>query len=219
MRKPTPKTVRLLGNSNNLSEMPETPRGVEMWACNDYKKYGGSSVRVMSEYTRWFNLHSRVWMTTRYPKSFEWHLRQDGGKTFYTQVRWRDIPGSVTFPRRTLQKAFATPHGPNRYFTCTLAWQMALAIYEQFQRIECWGFELGDKPGERYAHQRPCFFYWVEQARARGITVTYQPVIDALPIVVGDPDTYDGPLYGYETKPEGLTANELRKLDVELGFV
>lgn len=205
----TSKVVWILGSSTNVVEMPALRKGVEVWAHNDVTKYGDVHRRVRSEYTRWFNLHSRVWMTTRYPKSFDWHLRQDGRRPFYTQKRWRDIPGCVPFPRKQIQKAFATTTGPNRYFTCTVAWKIALAIVEGFERIECWGFTFGNKPGEHYAQQRPCFFYWVQQARDRGITVTYQKAVEKLPVIVGDPDSYDGPIYGYDTKPEGLTAKQL----------
>ena len=89
-----------------------------------------------------------------------------------------------------------------RYFTCTVTWLIALAIMEDFDRIELWGFQLVDKRSGNHAFERPAFFYWVDQARKRGIEVTYQREIDAIPFVVGDPATYSGPLYGYETKPE-----------------
>lgn len=206
-----PRTVWIVGTSRNLEEMPALPRGVEMWAQNDHKKYGRVGARVMDEHTRWFNLHSRTWMTHRYPKSFDWHMRQSGIRPFYTQAKWYDIPGNKLFPRKQIQQAFATRTGPNRYFTCTVAWCIALAIVEGFKRIELYGFTFGDKPGERYAHQRPCFFYWVNEARARGVVVTYPKEVDALPVIAGDPDAYDGPLYGYETKPEGLSLRELRE--------
>jgi hypothetical protein len=209
------KTVRILGPSRNVAEMPPLPKGVEVWAHNDVSKYGTMRRRVVNEYTRWFNLHSRQWMTIRYPNALAWHKRQDG-RTFYTQKRWPDLPGSTKFPRTTIQEAFATARGPNRYFTCTVAWCMALAILEEFQRIELWGFEFGDKPGARYAYQRPCFFYWVDRARERGIVVTYQKKVQSWPHIAGDPDAYTGPIYGYDTRPEDVSAAELRRLAATL---
>lgn len=198
------KTVWILGESKNLHAMPDvTPAGVEVWAVNNPQKYGRQRDRVKAEYTRWFNLHSRRWMLTAYPKSFAWHLRQDGSRRFYTQRVWDDIPGCRAFPRKRIQKKFRTAASAmNRYFTCSVCWLIAFAILEGFERIELWGFTFADKPGARYAHQRPCFFYWVDQARKRGLEVTYQKGVQLLPHIAGDPDAYNGPLYGYDTRPE-----------------
>ena len=82
---------------------------------------------------------------------------------------------------------------------------MALAIYEGFEQIELWGFQLKNtkaRYSECYTFERPAFFYWVKQARDRGIEVTYQHEIEKLPFLPGDPTTYEGPLYGFSTKPE-----------------
>ena len=76
---------------------------------------------------------------------------------------------------------------------------------EGFERIELWGFALRDKPHKPhncYKFERPCFFYWVKQARDRGIEVTYQKEVEKIPFEPGDPATYDGPLYGYSTTPD-----------------
>lgn len=199
----TKKTVRILGTAPNLPEMPPTVGGVEVWAANDPKSYRKIHRPVYDEWTRWFNLHSRGYMQKRYPGGFNWYMKQDGTRPFYTQKFWSDIPGNQAFPRERIQTAFATEKGPMKYFTCSVCWLIAFAILEGFEKIELWGFRLSDsKPGERYLFERPCFFYWVEQARKRGIEVTYQAEIQALPPIAGDPDAYDGPLYGYHTKPE-----------------
>lgn len=85
---------------------------------------------------------------------------------------------------------------PGRYFTSTPAWQIAYAIYLQcYHRIELWGFEL--ERDTNHDHERPCFFYWVSRARAAGIDVF---IPDGVRISEpGDPHTYFGPLYGWET--------------------
>lgn len=189
----------------NLSLMPPTPPGVEVWCCNEKRGFMKRLPRIIhtGEWTRWFNLHSRAHMEQRYPPTVAWYLTFDGTKPFYTQKFWPDFPGCVEFPRKRIQEAFSTAKGPNRYFTCSVAWLLAFAILEGFDRIELWGFALSDKkPGERYRFERPCFFYWVQEARNRGIDVWYQNEIEDLPFEPGDPDTYDGLLYGYSTKPE-----------------
>lgn len=198
-----PRTVRILGTAPNLDQMPPTSGGIELWPSNDprtYRKYGNHP-DILDNWTRWFNLHSRHHMEITYPRGFKWYLAQDGTKPFYTQKFWPDIPGCTVFPRDLIQEAF--PTSPN-YFTCSVCWLIALAIVEGFERVELWGFLLKDfKRGEFYSYERPCFFYWVQQAKDRGIEVILQKEIQELPFIMGDPATYVGPLYGYETKPEG----------------
>ena len=70
---------------------------------------------------------------------------------------------------------------------------------EGFDRIELWGFEL--RRDHQYDFERPAFFYWVEQARKRGIDVFIPEGVEITP--PGDPSTYaTGPLYGFEPHSE-----------------
>lgn len=202
---PGKRTVRILGMAPNLSDTPPAVPGYEVWASNDPRGYIMRLPRTIREHewTAWFNLHSRAHWLVTYPAGAAWYLRQDGTKPIYTQKFWPDLPGCIEFPRKEIQEYFATAKGPNRYFTCTVAWLVAFAIYKGFERIELWGFMLRDtKPNGRWIAERANFFYWVEQARQRGIEVWYPPEVEAIPYEPGDPDTYTGPLYGYETKPE-----------------
>ncbi len=204
------RTVQILGTSKNLKRLPPNVAGVERWLSNDpakYKVYRPS----LQHWSRWFNLHSRRWMTTKYPVGFQYYRAQKAPRTVYFQQHWPDVTVGKVFPREYLQTTFATSRGPNRYFTCTVAWCVALAIVEGFTRIELWGFMLNDSKGAKYAHQRPCLFYWIEQARQRGIEVVYQEEMTTGSCAPGDPDAYDGPLYGYETKPEGVLVDVTAK--------
>ena len=203
------KTVRILGTAGNLPELPETPKGTEVWCCNSPDSYKRFTNLPCSDYTRWFNLHSRAYIEATYPSGFKWLQNQDGSRPFYTLKFWPDIPGCVEFPRQQIQETFAINKVPNRYFTCSVTWLIAFAILEGFERIELWGFRLRDKPNRGhncYKFERPCFAYWVDQARKRGIEIFYQQEIEELysagMMIPGDPNCYLGSLYGYETKPE-----------------
>ena len=199
------RIVRILGMAPNLSEMPPTPPDIEVWCSNEKRGFTKRLPRILetSEWTHWFNLHSRQHWQERYPATLDWYKAQDGSKPLYTQKFWADLPGCVKFPRQQIQETFAINGKPNRYFTCSIAWLLAFAIFGKVDRMELWGFALSDtKPGERYVFERPCFFYWVQQARNRGIDVWYQPAIEVIPFEPGDPTTYTGTLYGYSTKPE-----------------
>jgi hypothetical protein len=189
------KTVRIYGMASNLVFAPPVPPGVEVWCCNNpLRSYSRYRANVREEYTRWFNLHSRRHMTTAYPRGYAWFGTVT--KPVYLQDVQGDVPASVKFPKDELLAFFG-----HRFVTFTGAWEFALAIYERFERIECYGFRLRDKTvgsnKECYAFERPCFFYWVEEARRRGIEVVIPAEVGEG--VAGDPHAYTGPLYGYET--------------------
>ena len=204
------KTVRIYGSARNVREAPSRSpdeKDIEVWLSNSPTTVLLRCPRAINDWTRWFNLHSHKHMVGTYPSGYSYYQTKAEGRPIYLQKVQPDVPTSVAFPREAIQEAFATTKGPNRYFTCSVAWEIALAILEGFERIELWGFELRDtKPGSAFAWERPCFAYWVKQARDRSIEVFYQQAIhtleDAGKLIPGDPDTYDGLLYGYSTKPE-----------------
>ena len=197
------KTVRIYGTAKNIRHTPPAPQGSEVWLSNSPGTFEKRHPKALLEWTRWFNLHSKKHILATYPSGWKYFQEQTDGRPVYLQKTHEDVPTSKVFPRDEIQNFFATSTGPNRYFVCTVCWLIALAIFEGFRRIELWGFELKDtKPGERHAFERPCVWYWIKQARDRGIDVVYQKELTRLPFEPGDAETYVGPLYGYETKPE-----------------
>lgn len=195
------KTVRILGMAPNLRNTPPSPSGIEVWLCNNPKGYNQNLRCVLVEWTRYFNLHSRRHMKSKYPANGYRYYQEEGakGRLIVLQEAQPDIPGSIAFPRETLQEFFKTSDKPQRYFTCSVAWFIALAIYEGFERIELWGFELRPTKALYYI-ERPCFFYWVERARRFGVHVILPPELDTTKDAEpGDPNAYEGPLYGFET--------------------
>ena len=202
-----PRTVRIYGSARNVREAPPGPDGSEVWLSNSPSTVQVRCPRAMKFWTRWFNLHSHKHMVGTYPAGYSYYATGAEGRPVYLQKVQPDVPTSVTFPREAIQRAFATAKGPNRYFTCSVCWLIAFAILEGFERIELWGFELRDtKPGQAFEFERPCFAYWIQMARDRGVEVVYQDAIAQLykagKMIPGDPDTYTGKLYGYSTKPE-----------------
>lgn len=184
----------------NIEGTP-TINGAERWCGNHPRSYRIKWPPALQTYTRWFNVHTINHIKTRYPSGYKWYTTQS--KPIYLQEAQPDIPSSLTFPREQLQQHFATSDKPFGYFSCSAAWYIAFAIYEGFERIELWGFELS--LGWKYAYERPCFFYWVERAKSLGIDVYIPPnVIITDP---GDPETYTGHLYGYEPHNEYYAAS------------
>ena len=202
-----PKTVRIYGTARNLRDTPPRLPDVEVWVANGPTTLGLRLRRsIDDEWTRFFNLHSKAHIVGTYPSGWYYYKHKAQGRPIYLQKADPDIPTSIAFPYKEVQAFFATAKGPTRYFTCSAAWLIAFAIYEGFERIELWGFELRDtKPHSAFAFERPCFAYWVKVAQDRGIEVYYQEAITKLyadgKMIPGDPEIYTGTLYGYDTKP------------------
>ena len=195
------KTVRIYGMAPNLRQTPIPPKdGTEVWLSNWHKGYLQRLPRALTEWTRYFNMHSKRHQLKKYPAGHKWYQDHAHKGRIVLRDPDPDITPSEVFPGPELQAHFSTDNGkPQRYFTCSACWFIALAIYEGFERIELWGFEVrATKPA--YSYERPCIAYWIREAEARGITVWTPPeMIRPTPEETGDPNTYTGPLYGYET--------------------
>lgn len=186
------RTVQILGAAPNLELLPPLCPGVERWGANSPRPVRKRAPRgTLETCTRWFNLHSRAHMDATYPSGVAWYKTLD--IPIYTQRIQPDFKDSRVFPRKEIEKYFNST-----YFTFSGAWLVAFAIMEGFKRIELYGFEL--KRDHQYDFERPCMSYWVAEARRRGIDIYVPPGVEfGEP---GDPASYTGPLYGYETKPE-----------------
>jgi hypothetical protein len=125
-------------------------------------------------------------MMMTYPSGYEWYGKQD--RPIYLQEAQPDVPSSLQFPFQHIIGHFNT-----RFFTCSLSWQIAFAMMLGFSRIELWGYELG----ATYEFEKPCISYWIQRARNGGIDIMVPSWVDIGP--PGDPDTYNGPLYGLGT--------------------
>ena len=105
------------------------------------------------------------------------------GVTLYMHEAYPDIPGAVAYPLAEVQAALC----PGRaYFTSTVAYMLALAIYQGFARIEMYGVHMS--MGSEYAYQRDGVTYWLGRAEGAGIEVVLPEACELL----------QGRLYGYD---------------------
>lgn len=93
----------------------------------------------------------------------------------YMQKVHDDIPGSVEFPLETLQKSVFSgiPRGlwddQKDWYNSSPAYQIALAIHEEFDVIGMWGIDVLDD--SEFAAERPCLEFLQGLAIGRGIEV------------------------------------------------
>ena len=157
--------------------MPFPPHA-ERWGINDliYMRYNGK----FEDWTRWFDLHRADRIVSRRPQAWEWYKQQS--KPIYLLEPDPDIQASTAYPKAEILDYFGT-----KRFGSTFDWMMALAIMENFKRIEiCWCRMLQQV---EYQKQVPTANYWIGQAEARGAKV----------FIHGDSALQPNPLlYGYE---------------------
>jgi hypothetical protein len=99
-------------------------------------------------------------------------LKEKRGKPIYTLFKYDFIPDSVEYPLQDVSAKLITHgwkgHKPiKKYFTASFAYMFALALYEGFEWVEIYGFEM-DMSAE-YWHQRACAEYWFGRAEGMGV--------------------------------------------------
>jgi len=114
-------------------------------------------------------------------KHYEW-LKTNNEVTVFMSEHFDDVPMSRRFPLDEMKEYFK---GAEWYFTTTVAYAIAYAIYAGYKRIEVYGVEM--ETNTEYGHQRPCVAYWCGVAYGKGIEVDFH-----------SPQFYVSPLYGYE---------------------
>jgi len=133
----------------------------EIWGLNQlYMAFP----EITEHATRWFQLHERKFYDAaiRDHKHSAWMGAQ---KTFpiYMQQPEPDIPMSVKFPIQTMLANFG------EYFTNSISWEIALAVYEGFEEIHIYGVDMAQD--DEYTEQRPSVEYFIGIAKGRGIRV------------------------------------------------
>lgn len=76
------------------------------------------------------------------------------------------VPMGVRFPIEAVISAFG-----RRYFTCTFAYQVALAIWLGFDEIGLWGCGLHEGTARERLVERPCLDYWIGRAEGAGVRI------------------------------------------------
>lgn len=110
----------------------------------------------------------------------------DLGVPVFCRQRDKRIPMSRAFPIVEVIRFFR-----RRYFTSTLSYMMAHAIYEGCDHIHLHRL-ISNPVHYEYGEQKPCMDYWYGQAEARGIEVTESPDCS-----LGKPFPWQAAQYGY----------------------
>lgn len=151
------------------SSVMDAPYDDPTW---DIWSLGANQVKI-KRFTRWFELH------TFHALECAQALQQQRvdffkkiGKDLTIGHENPLLPDAVMYPKDEVIK-FIYGNQDNAYFTSSIAWMIALAIYEGASEIGLWGVDMvGDC---EYSYQRACCEHLLGIARGRGITVNITP--------------------------------------------
>lgn len=156
------RKVALIGTaSTSVNDAPFGDTSFEIW---------GLAWRVLPRVTRMFDMHPMVNRKNTPANYIE--LLGEVDKPIYLQKLHPRIPTSVRYPIEEVIDFFGPASmgksARGEYFVSSFAYMAALAIYEGFEEIHSYGFDMLED--SEYGYQRPNAEYFVGLARGRGIT-------------------------------------------------
>ena len=188
------KTVAIVGS--DWMSGPWAPWGeIEVWGMN---MLHGLPWYKVEDTTRWYQIHVKSYLTNANEGAhWEW-LQEDHPFPIYMQMVYDDVPSSVMYPLRDIQNKLLGnlrrgEKKMEKLFSSSPCYQIAQALYEDFERIEIYGISLVHE--NEYAYQREVMAYWMGKADGMGVEV-WTPETCALLVQ---------PLYGYEVTRNAKT--------------
>ena len=202
------RKIAILGKApDSLVGAPVNDESWEIWTIND-SVYRGQVTR----WTRHFELHPIEWTKeAAYDKYFDW-LCEKHDQPIVLREAVEAVVSGIAYPRAEVIGHFAGPGAD--YFTNTISWMLALAIWEldvagdKEGEIGLWGVNMaqhGIGGKSEYAKQRPSCEFWAGMARGRGYTFHLPDASDLLKT---------GVLYGFDQG--GMLWTKMRERDKEL---
>jgi len=172
------KTVAIVGLApTSCSLAPFDEEGVEIWGLNEAHAFP----QWMKRADRWFQIHAneswRRYIAKRDVRGhYDWLKKNPLDIPIYMQYYVEEIPKSVGYPLHEVCdlvfKDFRRGDEKVKYFTSTFAYMMGIAMLEDFQRVEIYGFEMADDI--EYVQQKACAEFWIGYAMGRGVEI-YAP--------------------------------------------
>lgn len=177
-----PRKIAIVGKAPSSSSLaPYEDESWEIWVLGDSALHP-----EFKRYSRTFELHDLDNGFARWIPQYQEFLKTDQGKPLYIQAAHPDVPHGTPYPRREIKAKYGPLlHNETgeqvHYFTNTISWMIALALYEGATEIGLWGVDMaqhGEGLLSEYAHQRPSCELWVGVAIGMGVAVTIHSASD-----------------------------------------
>ena len=183
------RKVAIIGAGRGRADAPWQDDSFCWWGLNEI---------AQPRADRWFELHPMVvqnarelaWLSTCPAPCYVLDLAECAGPSF--------VQHAVQYPLDRVVHATTL----RSYFTCTFAYQIALAVAEGAETIGLWGIELFLGSARERTVERMCVEYWLGVAEGRGIEIVSDSGL-----------AKQGPLYGYDyDKEKRYAEHELARL-------
>ncbi len=164
------KKVAIVGSaSSSADEAPWKDLDFEIW---------GLGWRIMERGDRYFDMHKLGPHRKHVQADYERHLSMLNA-VVYLQEAHPNIANSVRYPIEDVIKMLAgvDPFANGDYFASSVAFMLAMSIFEGFEEIHLYGIDL--LTDSEYTHQRPNAEYLIGLARGMGRRV-YVPKSSAM---------------------------------------
>lgn len=183
--------VAIIAGDPSYKDAPFDDDTWEIWCCNSMWHLCKDAFGDFRA-DRWFEMHPEEKQTDEEMKAIQecpvpiYHLG-DFGK--------RQAPNGRTYPIDDILDEF-----PYRYFTCTFAYQIALALHDGFTMIGLFGVELDRGTSRERMVEKACVEFWIGVALGMGVKVITPE---------GSRLCTQSKLYGYEYDEEVAEVNSL----------
>ena len=159
---------------DSREQAPLDDNSMDVWALNELYV---EMPRLRSRADAWFQLHGTEPPTVRDPQQ----AKQLGEIKcpVYMWEEHREIPNSTQYPLDLILDHFdiygegmapeVTQQRDRNYFTNSISWMIALAIFKGYEEIHLYGVNMAQD--QEYQHQRPSCEMFVGWARGAGIKV------------------------------------------------
>ena len=175
--RPQPEKVAIVGFADSKVSAPYNDPSFEIWAVNE--------MWVDPTVQRWdvlFEIHDLDWIKEGKRDKRHYEFLKKCQKPIFMIDHYEDIPNSIKFPKDEILEYFDTT-----YFTNSISFEIALAIYLGFKEIHLYGVNMAND--EEYAGQRPSVEFFCGWAKGAGIKLYIPTESDLLKCMY---------VYGYE---------------------
>jgi hypothetical protein len=163
-------TVYIVGFAPSWTETPWDDGG-ERWGMNALHKLAPDK-----PFDRWYQLHD---IDEHHKDDRDEHVGWLRGSKLpivmwpeHVEKYGDEIPNAVPYPKAEVIEKFG------KYFTNTVSWMIAHALYEGRENIGVFGVDMAQD--SEYGHQRPSCEYFVGWARGMGVNVHIPDTSDLL---------------------------------------
>lgn len=190
---PAKKTVAIVGaHTKTRDAAPWSRKYVDIWVFNESISIGWAK-RADAVFQMH---HEAIWRNPLNRNDGNYHswMLQEHPYPIYMLDKYTDVPAAEKYPLDEVAEYCLSGllRGRNKkekigkYFTSSVNYAIALAIYQKYESIELYGIEM--ESNTEYSEQRPGVFFWIGLALGRGIEV----------IVHEQSGFFRDLLYGYE---------------------